>query len=71
MFTLNDFSIGTRVEMHPCTDLWMRGAMYGTVYKVGRKHLTIHVGRKHLTIHVDRIGRTVRVAPENIGKIVE
>lgn len=62
MFTLNDFRIGDRVELHPATDLWMRGARYGTV---------IRVGRTVLTINVDKLGRTVRVAPEDIGQIVE
>jgi hypothetical protein len=25
------FGVGDRVELHPATDLWMRGARYGTV----------------------------------------
>lgn len=27
----NGYTIGDRVELHPGTDLWMRGARYGTV----------------------------------------
>ena len=27
----NGYSIGDRVEIHPATDLWMRGARYGVV----------------------------------------
>jgi hypothetical protein len=27
----NGYTIGDRVELHPGCDLWMRGAMYGTV----------------------------------------
>lgn len=27
----NVYSVGSRVEIHPGTDLWMRGARYGTV----------------------------------------
>ena len=27
----NGYEIGDRVELHPGTDLWMRGARYGTV----------------------------------------
>jgi len=27
----NGYGIGDRVELHPGTDLWMRGARYGTV----------------------------------------
>ena len=27
----NEYEIGDRVEIHPATDLWMRGARYGEV----------------------------------------
>ena len=27
----NGYNVGDRVELHPGTDLWMRGARYGTV----------------------------------------
>lgn len=27
----NGYTIGDRVELHPATDLWMRGARYGVV----------------------------------------
>lgn len=27
----NGYEVGDRVELHPATDLWMRGAKYGTV----------------------------------------
>ena len=30
-FDGNGYSIGDRVEIHPGTDLWMRGARFGTV----------------------------------------
>ena len=30
----NGYDVGDRVELHPGTDLWMRGARYGVV--VGR-----------------------------------
>ena len=30
----NAIAIGDRVELHPATDLWMRGARYGTVVKI-------------------------------------
>jgi len=30
-FDGNGYGIGDRVELHPCTDLWMRGARYGVV----------------------------------------
>lgn len=28
-----EFKPGERVELHPATDMWMRGARYGTVTK--------------------------------------
>lgn len=61
-YTLNDFTKGDRVELHPATDLWMRGARYGTV---------VGIGRNVLRVSVDRLNdRVVRVAPANIGNIV-
>lgn len=30
----NGYAVGDRVEIHPATDLWMRGARYGTVERV-------------------------------------
>lgn len=61
MYTLKDFRVGDRVELHPATDLWMRGARFGTVDGVGRKFLTVRL---------DLRGHGVRVTPENIGDIV-
>lgn len=31
------FRKGTRVELHPALDLWMRGARYGTVTRIGKR----------------------------------
>lgn len=56
-YSLSDFRIDQRVQLHPATDLWMRGARYGTVRRIGRKH--VHV-------HVDAINRVVRVDPRNL-----
>ena len=44
---------GCRVELHPGTDLWMRGARYGTVVRVS---LT---PRDRVTVLVDATGRKV------------
>lgn len=30
----NTVGIGSRIELHPACDLWMRGARYGTIAKV-------------------------------------
>ena len=62
MFTLKDFTVGMRVELHPGTDLWMRGARYGNVTKIGRK--VLHV-------KLDKLPRAIRVCPANIGRILE
>lgn len=62
MYTLNDFTRGDRVELHPATDLWMRGARYGTVDGIGKKLLTVSIDRLN--------DRRVRVHPENIGLII-
>ncbi len=44
--------VGKRVELHPGTDLWMRGARYGTVHSVGKDgHVRVkmdHPGVKKL-----------------------
>lgn len=61
MFAIADFTAGTRIELHPATDRWMMGDRFGTVRRVGRKLL--HVA-------MDRSGKTIRVSPDNIGKIV-
>lgn len=61
MFELHNFRVGFRIELHPGTDLWMRGARYGVVTKVGRKHLTVKL---------DKLPRPIRVAPANIDKII-
>lgn len=62
-FSIKDFRIGQRVELHPATDWWMRGARFGKVIAVGRK--LVHV-------KLDLTPRTViNLAPRNIGAIVE
>ena len=32
----NGYTVGDRVELHPATDLWMRGARYGVVVGMSR-----------------------------------
>jgi hypothetical protein len=62
MFELTNFRPGDRIELHPATDLWMRGCRYATVRSVGRAYLTVHV---------DRLGRAVRLAAFNVCQILE
>jgi hypothetical protein len=57
MRTVNDFKIGDRVALHPASDMWMRGAKFGEVVKVGRK--LVHV-------NLDAINRVVRLHPINL-----
>jgi hypothetical protein len=60
MYTITDFKVGDRVELHPATDLWMRGARFATVIKVGTKR--VHV-------KLDRTGGVVYLLPERIYEI--
>lgn len=54
MPTLADFKSGDRVALHPATDLWMRGARYGTVDRVGGRWVYVRL---------DVTDRIVRLAP--------
>lgn len=40
---LGGFKVGDRVQLHPATDLWMRGARFGTVTKTGRSLVTVEL----------------------------
>jgi hypothetical protein len=52
--------VGTRIEIHPATALWMRGARFGTVVKVTRTK--VHVD-------VDKTGRVHRFHPDNVKEV--
>jgi hypothetical protein len=52
---LSDFTTGMRVEIHPATDAFMRGDIYGAVVKIGRKY--VHVKS-------DATGRTRPITPD-------
>jgi len=63
-FTVRDFAVGQRIEMHPATDLWMRGARFGSVAKVGQRYV-------HVLLDFQRPeARPTPVIPENIGRIL-
>jgi hypothetical protein len=51
-------NVGDRVQLHPATDRWMMGDRYGTVVKLGNKH--VHV-------KMDKSNKTLKVHPNNIG----
>jgi hypothetical protein len=61
MYTITDFKVNDRVELHPATDLWMRGARFGTVTKVGRKWLHVKL---------DTTGAVTNLAPHNIMTLI-
>ena len=52
MFNPNSL-IGTRVQLSPATDWWMRGARYGEIVKIGKSGM-VHV-------KLDATGRTIRI----------
>lgn len=39
------YQVGDRVEISPSCDLWMMGARYGEVVKVGRKLIHVKLDR--------------------------
>lgn len=51
------YRVGQRVQLHPATDWWMRGARFGEIVKLGKKYLHVKLGVNT---------RTIRVLPENI-----
>lgn len=58
--TITDFKVGQRVELSPSMDLWMMGARFGEVVKIGRKYVhvkldkgtdwVVQVWPRHLTV---------------------
>lgn len=42
------FCIGHYANLHPASDLWMRGLRYGLIVKVGRKYVyLLHLGKTY------------------------
>lgn len=56
--TFPQYTAGQRVQFHPATDRWMRGARYGTVER--------QIKGSMVRVRVDATGRTVSVHPENL-----
>lgn len=52
--TVRDFEHDERVQLHPATDLWMRGDRFGTVHTIGAFYVWVLL---------DRTGRVVKVRP--------
>lgn len=53
----NGIMPGSRVEFHPGTNLWIRGARYGTIQRLYRSRF----GFTGAIVRVDATGRNVRV----------
>ncbi len=54
---------GDRVQLHPATDWWMRGARYGVVHSV-------NVRRETCQVRLDVTRRLVTLSFRNIGEVV-
>lgn len=63
---METYAIGTRVELHPATDDWMRGDRYGLV--VGHSwSLDNPSVVRAIKVKLDKSGRVRRFHPDNIG----
>lgn len=57
--TPNPFKTKDRVQLHPATDLWMRGARYGTIERTGPR-------ARYAYVRLDATGKLVRVPINNL-----
>jgi hypothetical protein len=39
------FKENERIQLHPATDLWMRGAKFGTVVSISKRYVYVHVDK--------------------------
>lgn len=61
----NGYEVGDRVEIHPCTDLWMKGARYGVV--IGRS-LT---PEDRVRVQMDKTGVKVWSGSEDLFRRID
>lgn len=59
------YTMGTRVELHPATDAWMRGDRYGEIVAVVEKHGHVTSVR----VRMDKSGRVLRLDPTRVEAI--
>lgn len=59
------YGVGDRVEIHPSTDLWMRGARYG---KVVRSSIT---SKDRVHVIMDNVAETVFAGSESTFRRIE
>lgn len=55
----NEYDIGDRVELHPGTDLWMRGARFGEVVGVASTE------KDRVRVRLDRLPNTTFAGTED------
>lgn len=60
-----EYGVGERVELHPGTDLWMRGARYGTVTKIAQTKS----GDVMVRVDVDRLKHATSGTPDTFRKV--
>jgi len=61
-FSVDFFRMGDRVQVHPSTNLWMRGARYGTVMWHAN-------GAKTLIVKLDALLRDRIISRDDIGLV--
>ena len=59
--------VGTRVELHPGTDAWMRGDRYGEIVGTSTQRAT---GTILFKIKMDKSNRTLKVHPDWVNEII-
>ena len=55
----NGYTVGDRIEIHPGTDLWMRGARYGEVVGVSLTPVD------RVRVRLDKLPKRVFSGPED------
>lgn len=58
---MNEFTVGERYQLHPCTDRWMQGDRYGECVKI-----TTRDGQQRIHLKMDRSGQVASLAPSNV-----
>ena len=57
------YTVGDRVELHPGTDLWMRGARYGDVVGLSLTR------NDRVRVKIDRTGQTIHGSEETFRRV--
>jgi hypothetical protein len=66
----SEITVGSRVELHPACDLWMRGARFGTVTGIRRVRNEFRNLRTDVTVQLDKMpNRKLRVSPDNLRAV--